>query len=282
MTGSAQVINGENVISIQPTTVTIPGGLGTPTSTTIEIKVIELPRTYIGPVVGTVVDGVPVSASVSTSQVEVTVLQNINLLNIPVANALLSPLASVTGTLPIKITAGSATGTLVQVTCAPAAGEVVSVDTSGATTSFGDANPSNKFLSVNVNLLGLGGGLRAVGLNLNAEASVAGVNDNLLSFDYPAEYLPTRTIPKSVGGTTLNVQGTALSSTSVDLLGLLNIGLDTSAVTTALTGPGGLVTALDTALISPVLRALGITVGGADVWAIKEPSCPGSSPVIAG
>lgn len=261
VTGSAQLINGTNAVSVPVTTVSIPGT----TSTTISIKIIEAPKTYLGVVGG----------SVSTSQAEVTATQTLNLLNIPVAGALLSPVASITGTLPIKVTAGSATGTLAEVNCAPVKNEVVSVDTNGSTAVIGDTNTANKFLSLNVNVLGLFGGLQVLGLNVNGSASVAGVNDRLLSFSYPSEWQPQTMNPKHVGGTTLNVQGTGLNSSVSTLLGLT---LNASAVTTALTGPGGVVTLLDTAVISPVLRALGIDVGGADVWAIGKPECLGGAP----
>lgn len=189
-------------------------------------------------------------------------------------------MASVTGTLPIKVAAGSAKGTLTQVRCTAPLGENVTVDTSGATALIGDTNPANKFLDVNI--LGLLGGISVVGLNLSATSSVSGVNGvPVPPFNYPSDYLPTATAPKHVGGTTLNVQGTGIT-TNVALLGALTVGLDTAALTSKLTGPGDLVTTLDTAVISPVLRALGIDVGGADVWAVGAPVCPGKAPVLGG
>lgn len=255
VTGSAQVINGTNTIDVPVTTVTIPGA----TSTSLKVKVIELPRTYIGPVGG----------SVTTSQVEVTVEQVLNVLNVPIAGIPLVSVASVTGTLPITVTAGSATGTLLRVECVPANGEVVSVDTHGATTAIGG---SGNFLAVKV------AGIQVAGLNVNATSSVAGVNGNLLAFDYPADYLPTLASPTHVGGTTLNVQGTSVSSS----LSVGGLSLNASVLTAALTGPTGAVTVLDKNVISPVLRALGVDVGGADVWAVGSPGCPSGGPVIVG
>jgi len=260
VTGSAEVINGTNFVSVPVTTVTIPGGLGNPTSTTLKVKVIEGPQTYIGPVGG----------GVSTSQVQVTVDQELNLLNLPIVGIPLVGVASVTGTLPISVTAGSATGTLTQVNCVPTQGESVSVDTTGATTSIGD--PVNKFLDVKVL------GLKVAGLNVNASSSVGGVTGDVQAFAFPSQYAPATSTPRHLGGTTLNVQGTTVNS-SLDVLGLT---LNASALTAALTGVGGLVSTIDTAVISPVLRALGIDIGGADLWTATPPGCPAGPSVIGG
>jgi len=260
VTGSATVINGVNTVSIPVTTVTIPGSAGTPTSTTLTLKVTAVPQSYSGQVGG----------GISTSQVELTVNQQINLLNIPITGSLLGNLATVTGTVPFAITAGSAKGTLAAVRCASNKGQDVVVDTSGATTAIGNANASTKFLDVRV------AGVRVAGLNVNGTTSVAGVNGNLLSFSYPSEYRPDTTDPKHVGGTKLNVQGTAISSS----LDAPLLTLNATALTTALTGPTGTATAIDTALVSPVLRALGVDVGGADVWATRPPGCLGGAPFL--
>jgi uncharacterized membrane protein len=249
ITGSAELINGTNTVSIPVTTVTVPGA----TATTMSLKVTELPRTYIGPVGG----------SVSTSQVDVTLSETVSL-----GGLFLASLATVSGTLPVKVTAGSAKGTLTQVSCGSSRGETVSVDTTGSTTTMGTAASSGSTLAVK--LLGLTLGSLSVG----ATSSVAGVNGNLLAFSYPSQYLPTAASPTHVGGTTLNVQGTTVTSS----LSAAGLTLDATALTTALVGSTGLLTTLDTAVISPVLRALGVTVGGADVWAIGAPTC--GAPVI--
>jgi len=255
VTGSAQVLNRSNTVVIPVTTVTLPGA----TSTSLSLKVIERPKTYIGPVGG----------SVSTSQVDVSVDQVLNLVNIPLAGIPLVSIASVTGTLTTKVTAGSATGTLALVECVPNRGEIVAVDTTGSTTAIGSA--SGYFLDVRV------AGLKVAGLNVNATASVAGVSVNL-PFSYPTQYLPARATPTHIGGTTLNVQGTALS-TSLSAAGLT---LDVAALTTALTGPAGLLTVLDKEVLSRVLSALGVDVGGADVWAVGAPGCLTGGPSLAG
>lgn len=275
VTGSAQVINSNNLITVPVTTVYIPGG----TSTALKIKVIEGPKTYIGPPNIPCSAGPPVTGScVFTSQVNVDVVQQVDLLGIPVLGlgALLSNVASVTGTLPIKVSAGSAKGKLTAVNCAPLS-EVVVVDTSGATTTIGDTNAANKFLNVNIPVLL--GGVNVVGLNLSGTSSVSGVNGNTLTFDYPNDFLPNAAAAKHVGGTNLNVQGTGLT-TNVALLEGITVGLDTAALTSQLTGAGGLITTLDKAVISPVLRALGVDVGGADVWAVGIPSCPSAPPPV--
>lgn len=259
ITGSAQVINGVNTVSVPSAAINIPGA-----PTTLSLKVTELPRTYIGPVGG----------SVSTSQVEVDAVQTVNLANIPIAGSVLGNLATVSGNLPVKITAGSATGTLVEVSCVAPKGEVVSVDTQGASTVIGDNNTANRFLDVKV------GGLIPVTvaqMNVNATATVAGVSGNQMAFAYPTEYYPATLAPRHVGGTNLNVQGLGTVSTN---LSVPLLSIDAPSLTSAMVGPTGPVGLLDRTIVSPVLQALGITVAGADVWAIGAPGC--GVPTLAG
>jgi uncharacterized membrane protein len=263
VTGSAELINGTNALSIPVTTVTIPGA----TSTTLSVKVIQVPQTYIGPVGG----------SVTTSQVQITATQQVNLLNLP-ATGVLGGLVSVTGSLTSSITAGSAKGTLTQVSCGTSRGEVVSVDTTGASTTFGDTNTANKFLSVKaLNALGLP--ITVASLNVNGSQSVAGVSGTQLSFSYPSGYLPTNPSPTHVGGTTLNINtSTSVNSSISAVAGLVTI--DGTSLTNSLVGSTGVLGLLDSAVVSPLLRALGITVGGADIWAIGQPGC--GVPVLNG
>jgi len=259
VTGSAAVINGTNFVYVPVTTVSIPGGGASKTpcgpakmaSTCLEIKIIQGPATYRGPVGG----------FITTSQATVKLSQDLNLLNVPITGSLLGSLATVTGSLPINVTGGSAKGTLTQAGCAPTLGESVSVDTNGSTTTFGG---TTKNLEVKV------GALKVADMSVSGSSSVAGVSGSVLSFVYPTEYEPATTSPKHVGGTTLDVQGTPVT-TSLSTLGL---SVD---VTAALTGSTGTLTILDTTVISPVLRALGIA--SADVWAIGAPNCV---PIVVG
>lgn len=264
--GSAQVINGTNAVSIPATSFSLPAGLGT---TTVSIKVIEGPKAYIGPAgvpcivvpAGTGSTAPPtVSGSCAlTSQVEVSVNQDLNLLGIPILGTVGA--TAITGTLPITTSAGKATGRLTKVNCAPK-GEAVSVDTTGAQVVIGKAD-GTKFLDV------AAAGIRVAGLNVNGAATAGGVTGSPLNFNFPKDYLPARATPKTVNGTSLNVQGTTISS-SVDTAG---ITVNAAALTTALTGPSGVVTLLDSAVATPIFKALGASVANADVWAFNSPNC---------
>lgn len=257
VTGSAQLINGTHAVSAPLTTVAIPGG-GTNKSqcgpatqsagclTITPLTVIEGPQIYIGPVGG----------FKTTSQVTVGVEQDVNLLNMPLLSTL--NLATIAGKLTMGLTAGNAKGTLTKAGCTPTLGETVTVDTTGTTTTLGGT------LTVKALLLNST-------TNVAGSSTVAGVTGVPLSFIYPGEYPPQTMTPKHVGGTSLNVQGTAVTSSLATV--------DTAALSTALTGAGGTATTLDTAVISPVLRALGIEVASADVWAMGAPNCV---PIVLG
>lgn len=254
--GTAQVMNGTNTVSIPSLTVSLPGV----TSATMALKITELPKTYIGPVGG----------SVSTSQIELTVTPTVNLGGLILTDLL----ARVRGQLPVQVTAGSATGTLTQVSCGTDKGETVSVDTKGATTKIGTSVAGASVLEVKSVL-----NLTIATLNLASTTSVAGVNGTQVSFDYPAGYYPTNPTPTHVGGTGLNLSSSTSVSSSLSVVAL---GLNTTALTTALLGVTGtgLITTLEDLVISPLLNALGIDVAGADVWAIGNPGC--GAPNLAG
>ena len=264
--GSAQAINGTNAVSIPATSFSLPAGFGT---TTVSIKVIEAPKAYIGPAgvpctvvaagTGSTAPPTVTGSCALTSQVEVSVNQDLNLLGIPILGTVGA--TAITGTLPITTRAGKATGRLTKVNCAPK-GEDVSVDTTGAQVDIGKAD-GTKFLDVRA------AGIRVAGLNVNGTSSAGGVNGSPLDFKFPRDYLPARSAPKTVNGTALNVQGTTINS-STDVAG---ISVDAAALTTALTGPSGVVTLLDSAVSQPVFKALGVSVANADVWAFDSPNC---------
>lgn len=251
--GTAQVMNGTNTVSIPSLTVSLPGA----TSATMALKVTELPKTYIG----------PVGSGVSTSQVELTITPTVD-----IGGLILNSLATVQGQLPVQVTAGSATGTLTQVSCGTDRGETVSVDTKGATLRMGTAISGAPVLDVRL-LVSLGT------LNLASTSSVAGVNGTQVSFDYPAGYYPTNPTPTHVGGTGLNLSSTTNVTST---LNAALLSLNTTALATALLGVTGtgLITTIENLVISPLLNALGIDVAGADVWAIGNPGC--GAPNLAG
>ncbi len=254
VTGSAAVINGTNFVYVPITTVSIPGGGTSKTpcgpaaqaATCLSLKLIEGPQSYVGPVGG----------FTTTSQATVKVEQDVNLLDIPVLGSL--NLSTITGKVTMDVSAGSAKGTLTKAGCTPTLGQTVSVDTTGATTTIGGT------LSVKVLVT-------TSSTTVAGTSSVAGVSGVPVPFSYPTEYPPDTTTPKHVGGTNLNVQGKAVSSSLATV--------DTAALTTALTGQAGALTTLDTSVISPVLRALGVDVASADVWAMGAPNCV---PIVLG
>jgi len=270
--GSAKAINGTNAVSIPTANFSIPGSVGPAGSTTVSVTVTELPKEYIGPVdvpctvvpppIGSTAPPKVFGSCALTSQVDVTVNQGLNLVDLPVVGGL--GVGSLTGNLPITTTAGKAMGTLTQVNCAPK-GEVVSVDTTGSKVVIG-RNDGMYFLNLSIPAVLT---TLTAGVNVNGTASAAGVTGSLVDFKYPRDYLPARSTPKTVNGTALNVQGTTINSST----NLAGVSINAAALTTALTGPSGVVTLLDSAVTQPVFKALGVSVANADVWAFDSPNC---------
>jgi uncharacterized membrane protein len=264
ITGGAILINGANfaagclnITNLPSVTVASVGNTGT----SMCIKVIEPPKIYIGPEGG----------SVSTSQVELTFNTNVSV------NVGVPPLASVavSGTLPVKIAAAGATGTLTDIDCS-GGNAGITVDVVAAPVPPASVTASN--LTATATVLGI-----PASASFPATVASASVSNSseTLDFDYPSEFTPTAQ-SKSTTQQPMNV-GTTVSSSGGNLtIGAISLPLGTltNAVTAAI---APLVTQLQAQAVLPAFRALGISVGAADVAALRDyfnPSTCGSPTLV--
>jgi uncharacterized membrane protein len=269
LTASAYVLHKESghALSIPTTTVSIPGI----TSVTASASVIEPPRYYFGPAPGP-------SPALETAQVRLSVNPVINTsagsantnCTLSLANllgllgCLLNPLlpvgVTINGSLPLDITAAGATATLAAVNCS----------TPGITVNS-TTQAVNVNSAVNLNLdVTLAGTplLNAARVNIAAGAKTTPVN-SVTTFNSPSEFWPTLT--KSVGLNNLGLNG-LLNVTGANV-SVLNGTLNTAAVSSLISGLvvpvlNGLLTSLDNALVVPLMKTLGVKLGGADIAAL--------------
>lgn len=258
LTGSAMVANGTNVVSVPDIGIAVPN-VGT---TSLSLKVVEAPQTYIGPDAT-----VKAGPHVTTAQVELTLTPT---LNVPISVTGLTG-ATVTGSFPVKLTGAGADGTLTTITCPnPNGGIRVTVDQKAVASSVSAP------LVVSASVLGLP-------IIYNVTTSGAGALDGpptAVDFSYPTEFSPPAG-PKRVGTAPLAL-GTMTTLSSSAALGPLPVipALLTSSVNATLATATPLVApAVDAALPAvlddlatlvqkPLLDTLGISVGAADVSAL--------------
>ncbi|MEA2900479.1 MAG: hypothetical protein QOH36_366 [Actinomycetota bacterium] len=239
VTGSALLINGTNTLSIPNFVATIPGVL----STGISLKVTELPQTYIGPIGG----------SVSTGQVDLVITPKIDV-NLSLGLSLLR----VTGDLPVRLTLGGATGTLSGATCT---GITVSADPNAVT---GVAQLTTLRVSVLSIVPVLDVGITTFTPTIDGPAVP-------LSFSYPSEFAPPA-FSKHAGSQPVGLQTlTTHTAGTVTLLGSIPLGLSQAGIVSGVLGLlPGLLGGADTNVVTPLLTALGLDVGSADVTALKN------------
>jgi len=238
VTGSALLANGNTLLTLSNAAITVPGV----TQTAISLKVIEVPQTYIGPVGG----------SVTTGQVELVVTPTLNL-NVSLGLSLLN----VTGDLPVRLTLAGATGTLAAANCA---GITVSADP----VAFAG---SAQVTTLRVKILGLN--ILDVGVT-SLTPSVDGPAANL-TFSYPSEFSPPA-FSKHTGSQPIGLQSlTTYSSGTVTVLGVIPLGLTSGSIVSAVLGAlPALLGNVDSTVLTPLLTALGLDIGGADVTALKD------------
>ena len=253
ISGSAQLANKDTFLSVPNAGINVPvPGVGS-TGNSLGLKVIEPPQFYFGPVGG----------SRTTSQVELTFTPTIDVglsLPLPVGN-----LVKATGTLPVKVVAAGATGTLSDVICSgPGQGITVGVDTESVTTS------ASGTVDLKLVLDGAAAG------TVNVQGTVTGANapPTSLSFAWPGEFSPPAS-SKSTPGSPMNLAMTSTSTGNVVIdLGLVNVTLSadvvSQAVLDALNGSPSLLDRIRLRLGSQEFAALGIRVGIADVAATRD------------
>jgi uncharacterized membrane protein len=245
ISGAAFVANGSNALAI-PLDLGIPGL----TNVTANVTVIEPPQLACG-AVG--------KAKAKTAQVTATVTGTFTS----------SVLALVTTSVGINLNLAlaSATGTLTDAICG--AGTTASpygIDVSVATAlvTLGLTVSSTTRL-LNVLTLDVTAGTQ-LSRSMAASTEVAQVRVPPLDYN----------TPKSTGSGSIGLSGTTPTASS-DALPLL--GSTVAAVTSNVLTP--VVSALDTQLVTPLTKALGINVSGADVF-ISPPAPNCSSPQLKG
>jgi uncharacterized membrane protein len=248
VTGAAEVANGSHLIDVSDIGITV----GSVLSTKVSLQVISPPQFYFGPVGG----------SVTTAQIGLTVTPKLNL---PVSVAGLTSV-TVTNDLPVHITGAGAVGTLTAAGCGASPGITVTVDP----TAFGGSATAS--LNARVGLLGIP--IADVTIpTTNVVPSTNGGAANL-TFNYPSEFPPPAgtTTSKHTGsqpiGLSTLTQITAGTPT-VQLLTLTPLPIPVATLVTAVTAALAPVLAnVDNLVMTPLLQALGLDIGSADVTAL--------------
>lgn len=273
LTALAFIADGEHAITIPQAQLMIPG-IG---NVTVELDVIEPAKTYIGRVMG------PNDTPISTAQAHVTITPQINistttgstnacsftggLLNLlgVLVQCLLTGVAgklidlNLNASIPIELNAGGAEATLDAVNCnAP---QSITVGLEPIPISL----TSNLDLDFTAKIGTLSLGLVSVHATAGATAQST-VADQV--FLYPSEFTPPHD-PRSVGSTALGLAGLTNFQASSVFVANANITSATAVLTAAvLQLVNQTLGLLDSGLISPLNKLLGLSLGGADLSAI--------------
>jgi hypothetical protein len=218
--------------------ITVPAvSLGVPgvASIGIQLSAIEKPIVVIG----------PPSVSGTTTQAPITISVNLNLQ--------VTPLVRVTGALSVTSAVASATGTLTTADCSDPPG--INVDASAQAVNLTSSGTLQVRTAVPIANLGVNG----------TGVATADPTTNL-RFDYPDDY----GITQRTGNTALGLNGIAYGNPTVTLLGILPLPLPLSTIMNAVQGTLGTV---DTAVVTPLLDALGLNIGSAGVMAMHPLEC---------
>lgn len=242
VTGTALVVNGTNTLSLSDAGITVPGVL----STGIELHVTELPQTYIGPIGG----------SVSTGQVELTVTPDVEV-DVSIDGTVLR----VTGDLPVSLELAGATGTLSGADCS---GIAVTADPHAFQ---GQAELTTLTAST---LLGI------ALLEMDVTSFTPSIDGPAqdLTFTYPSEFSPPA-FSKHVGSRPIGLEGlTTFTVGDVRVLDLASLNLlgltEEQVVEAVLAILPELIGDVDEEVLTPLIAALGLDIGGADVTALLD------------
>jgi len=228
VTGTAEIANGNHAIDVPNVGIAV----GDVTSTRVQMTVTEPPVIFVG-YFGDV--------GVTTAQVNLTVTPTVNVVSIPLV-------ATITGPLPIVVSGGSATGTLA---AAPNCSSAGSKSFQVAVATQAAAVTQNSTL--NVTLFGGGTGVLTTTGNVTVAAN---------SGTSPA-FVEQGTTPQSFVPSTWHFGGTSLGlGSSLTATGSLSLA---AVLTTLTTTVQAVVNGVDSSIIEPLLQALGLDVGNADV-----------------
>jgi uncharacterized membrane protein len=199
---------------------------------------------------------------VSTAQIDLTVSPSLNL---PVSVLGLAT-ATVKNELPIHVTGAGATGTLKSAGCSGSSGIVVTVDPS----AFSGSASATLRATVSSAL----GNIATVDIpTTNVVPSTNGAPVDL-TFNYPTEFPVTggTATTKHAGSQPVGLSGltTITAGTpTVTMLGLVPLPVPVASIVTAVVNALSPVIAdVDNSVVTPLLQALGVDVGSADVTAL--------------
>lgn len=263
ITSGLFVANGTNAIAIPNLGVSIPGV----TSLTATLSVTERPRIAFG----------PEGTQIHTAQVRLTIVPSIPLdLDLVVARV------AVIAKLPITVEVGGAIGTLTNIDCASAP-ERVRIQLNGQAVNVNVGVDLDIILRVLLPLAEI----TVDGVVALSPTTTAGTSP---WFSYASDFLPpvgtgsmVSVPPPDLGlGNALNAGKLQSLTVNVKLLGLLGLPLPLgqilSPIALALNPVLGL---LDTLLIQPLTRLLGIQLAGGDVGAL-DLICDDPQPKLVG
>jgi uncharacterized membrane protein len=245
--GSAEIANGTNAVNIPSATVSVPGV----TNLAMSLQVVHTP-------VDVAYGSFP--QTLSTSQLTLSMTPTIS------TPATISGLSGVivSGTLPTSVQGAGADATMTTGRCASNPGLDFSVTPKPY--DLASATPTGQPLSVKA--------ANVLVATVAASAAQTITNTPLpATLDFPTYFPPapnTLSAPKHVGSTSIGLD-TLSYSTTVNTIGL---GVNASAVATGTVSALQAIMAQLDSTVKPVLAALGLEVGGADLWGLQV-TCSG-------
>jgi len=255
LTATAQVINGANFISLGNSSVNVPGLSNTRTT----VDVIESPRRFeggLGTLGTTSQTRVTIDSDVSTSYT-VTYLNALGLsVNLP---------ATLTTHVRVTATGGNATGKLSGLRCKdPTKGIDVEVQIGAVAETIDLATGTVTLATTPV--------ASSVTVTLGATSAPPAAANATLSFLAPTEYKGSGGVYKHVGSTSL---GFGSSTVTVGIVGSGSTlpGVNAGVVSSTSAALASLLGLIDTTLITPLSRELGLDIGSADVIADEPLKC---------
>ena len=255
---AAEAANGSNVITVPDAGVVIPNLA----KTALSLQIIEPKKHVFG----------GVGASDKTGQVKLTVTPTIDDsgLSIP-----LIPEPKITGTFPFLLESAGATGTINHLACTSGGmGMAVGVDTEPVT---GSGSGSLR-VSMKLPLLP-----RRDIVDVPTVATmptIAGKHTDL-GFNFNTEFFPTWTGSKRAGTTPINLAGVnySVSGSPTIITPLPGGALLVNVTNAVLTRVNSHLQAVETKIVTPLVRSLGLTLGVADVTATDLMCQDGNPPV---
>jgi len=263
--GGAIVADGDHFATMDLTAADITGTIPGLNFARVKFGLIEGPKSDTG-VAKDAQGNYPTQATTSQVRVEVELHLQLALTGIP-------GLTDVN--IPYVLDAGSATALLDTITCSGSSSTPTGVDILGRTTAG-----SSKIGAVNDASLGAQtpptptpttiasvAGLVTVSTNNVVTTTIPGNSGQMLHFSPP---YTTSSPSQSISGTTVTLPALATGDLNVSVLGLLNANLIKLDV---VNGVGLAMPGVNTFLLSPIYKNLGLSFAGADIWAPPVQLC---------